>query len=121
MGRACVTLSDVWQPNDDIAWDEFSIRVADGDAERIPEILDRNGHRAGKMGARARQVWEERFSERVRFHRVVELCLDMGRQGGTGNAARRLRALQQITNPKTFRWYLQSTKDLYRNTGRIFW
>lgn len=121
MGRACVILSDAWQPNDDIAWDEFSIRVAEDDAERIPEILHWNAHRAAEMGARARRVWEERFSERVRFHRVVELCLDIRRQGGTGNAARRLRTLQQITNPKTFRWYLHSKRELYRTTGKIFW
>jgi hypothetical protein len=121
MGRACVILSDAWQPNDDVEWSEFSIIVAERDVARVPEILDQNAHRAAEMGARARRVWEEQFSERVRFHRVVELCLDIRRQGGIGIATRRLRMLLQIANPKKLRWYLQSKKNLYLDTGKILW
>lgn len=121
MGRACVIVSDAWQPNDDIDWGEFSILVAERDAARIPEILDQHAHRAAEMGAMARQVWEERFSERVRFHRVVELCLDIQKSGGIGGFARRVHTLRQIANPKNLRWYLSSKRDLYRTTGTIFW
>jgi Exostosin family len=121
MGRACVILSDAWQPNDHINWSEFSIFVAERDAPRIPEILDRYAERAAEMGARARQAWEGHFSERVRFHRVVELCLDLQKHGANARIASRLRLLSQIAKPRALRWYLSSKRDLYRNTGKIYW
>jgi hypothetical protein len=121
MGRACVIISDAWQPNEHIDWSEFSIRVAEQDVTRVPEILERESHRAAQMGVRARQVWEEHFSEQVRFHRVVELCLEIRRQGGNGRLARWSRTLRQTANPGNLRWYLNSKKDLYNNTGKIYW
>jgi len=121
MGRACVILSDAWHPNDDVNWSEFSIRIAERDAPRIPEILDQQVQRAAEMGARARQAWENHFSERVRFHRMVELCLDIAKLGGNSRMARRLQTIRQIGNPKNLRWYLNSKKDLYRNIGKIYW
>jgi hypothetical protein len=121
MGRACVIISDDWQPNEHVPWSEFSIRVAERDVPRIPEILEREAHRAADMGSRARFAWEEHFSERVRFHRIVELCLEIRRQGGNGRAKRWSHTLRQTANPKNLRWYLNSKKDLYRNTGKIYW
>jgi hypothetical protein len=121
MGRACVILSDAWQPNDGVNWNEFSIIVAESDVSRIPEILDQNAHRAMKMGALARQAWENHFSEQVRFHRMVELCLDIRRHRGSGSLARHLGTLKQIVNPKNLRWYLSSKRGLYRKTGKIYW
>ncbi|HTV03945.1 MAG TPA: exostosin family protein [Acidobacteriaceae bacterium] len=121
MGRACVILSDAWQPNDGIDWSEFAIIVPEREVGRVPEILDQNAHRAPEMGARARQVWEEYFSERVRFHRMVELCLDMRRHGRSSRFTNRMRLLRQIAAPGNFRWYLSTKKDLYRNKGRIYW
>jgi hypothetical protein len=121
MGRACVIISDDWQPNEHVPWSEFSIRVVERDVPLIPEILEREAHRAAEMGARARLAWKEHFSERVRFHRIVELCLEIRRQGGNGRAKRWARTLRQTANPKNLRWYLNSKKDLYRNTGKIYW
>lgn len=121
MGRACVIVSDAWHPNDEVNWSEFSIRVPERDVERIPEILDRERHRAPQMGARARQVWEEHFSERVRFHRIVELCLDLQRQTRRGRLARWSRLARQIGTPQNLRSYLSSKKNLYRNNGKVYW
>jgi hypothetical protein len=121
MGRACVILSDEWQPNDDMDWNQFSIRVAEQDVHRLPEILDQHAHRAAEMGLRARKAWEQQYSEQVRFHRVVELCLEIRRQYGNGNMKRRLRTLRQTVNPKNLRWYLSSKRDLHRNTSKIYW
>lgn len=118
MGRACVILSDAWQPDEGVNWDDFSIRVAERDAPAIPEILDRHEQRAVEMGARARKAWEERFSEQARFHTIVELCLEMLGRGSHGTM---LRTLQQTANPKNLRRYLSSKRDLHRNTGRIYW
>lgn len=121
MGRACVILSDAWQPNDGIPWDEFSITVPENEAHRIPEILERNEHRAPEMGARARQAWEEHFSEQARFHYVVELCLDIQKKIHNGRLVRVSRLLRQAMNPKHFRRYWSSKANLYRNTGKIYW
>lgn len=121
MGRACVIISDDWVPNEHVNWEDFSIRIAEREVARIPKILEREAHRAPQMGAQARRAWEEHFSERVRFHRVVELCLEIQRQGGNGRIKRWARTLRQTANPKNLRWYLNSKKDLYRNTGKLYW
>lgn len=121
MGRACVIISDDWQPNEGVNWSEFSVRIAQRDVRRIPEILEGEAHRAAEMGARARLAWEEQFSEGVRFHRIVELCLEIQRQTGRGRLARLKRTFRQTTHPKNLRWYLNSKKDLYNNTGKIYW
>lgn len=121
MGRACVILSDDWQPNDGLSWSEFSIIVPENQVRRIPEILERNEHRAVTMGARARQAWEARFSEQVRFHHVVELCLDIRSQASNHWLARQLRFIRQAGNPKHFRRYWSSKMNIYRNTGKLYW
>lgn len=119
MGRACVIISDAWQPNEGVDWDSFSIRVPEGDAPRIQEILERNADRAAEMGVRARTEWENWFSEKVRFHRVVELCLSIQRaRKGFGRAQRYYHMRHIPLNPRR---YLSSKKDLYRNNGRIYW
>lgn len=121
MGRPCVIISDAWQPNEHINWSEFSIRVPESEVYRIPEILDREQHRAEEMGERARQVWEEQFSEQARFHRVVELCLEIRSQTSNTSLTRCARLLRQVMSPRNFRWYLNSKKWLYRQTGKIYW
>lgn len=122
MGRACVILADDWQPNQGIQWDEFSITIPERDVLRIPEILDRHAHRAAEMGVRARQIWEENFSERVRFHRIVELCLDIRNEGENSRFSRRLRVLRHTTDPRNVRWYISSKFQLYRKYGeRYYW
>lgn len=80
MGRAPVILSDEWVPPVGPRWEEFSLRVAEKDVASLPALLQgREGH-AAAMGARARREWEEWFSEEVRFHRVVEWCLQIRAQ-----------------------------------------
>lgn len=121
MGRACVILSDAWHPTDGVDWSGFSIMVPEDEVQRIPEILDRNEHRAVEMGALARRVWEERFSEQARFRYVVDLCLDIQKHTGNGPFVRKIRFLRQAANPKNLRKYLSSKANLYRNTGRVYW
>lgn len=121
IGRACVILSDAWQPNDGIAWDGFSITVPEKEAHRLPQILEQNEPRSAAMGARARQAWEEHFSERARFRYVVDQCLDIQKQIHNGWLVRTARLLRQEANPKHFRRYLRSKRILYRTTGKIYW
>jgi len=84
MGRACVIISDAWQPNDG-----------------------------------ARSEWEKWFSEKVRFHRVVELCLDIRAARTFSGTARRFFDMRHI--PLHPRLYLRSKKILYRNHKRLYW
>lgn len=119
MGRACVILADDWQPNTGVDWAAFSITVAERDAHKLPEILDRYADRAVEMGARARQAWEENFSEQVRFTRVVDQCLQIQAEGRAGQSARQMRLLRYVAAHP--RWWLSSKRQLYRDTGRIFW
>lgn len=121
MGRACVILSDDWQPNDHVNWSDFSITIAERDAARVPEILERNAHRAAEMGECARRAWELRFSEKARFQYVVDLCIEIQRQTGNGRLTRRWRMLRQLANPKNLRWYLNTKKYLYNVNGKIYW
>lgn len=119
IGRACVILADDWQPNTGVDWAAFSITVAERDAHKLPEILDRYADQAVAMGARARQAWEENFSEQVRFTRVVDHCLQLQAEGHTSPSTRWLRLLRYAaTHP---RWWLSSKRQLYHDTGRWFY
>lgn len=119
MGRACVILSDDWQPNDDVDWDSFSIRVPESKAALIPQILAENEHRSAEMGRNARAEWEKWFSEPVRFHHVIEKCLEIDR---IRNGYSRIKSLQHYKYiPKHFRLYLSSKANLYRNNKKIYW
>ena len=75
MGRAPVILSDGWVAPDGPAWETFSIRVAEGDWQQIPQILEAREEEAVAMGERARKEWVEWFSREVAYHRIVESCL----------------------------------------------
>jgi len=120
-GRACVIIADDWQPNKFINWSEFSITVPENEAHRIPEILEQNEHRAAAMGIRARQAWEERFSEQARFRYVVDLCLDLQKNIRNGRLQRAARILRHTADPRQFRRYWSSKMNLYRNTGKFYW
>jgi hypothetical protein len=119
MGRACVIISDAWQPNDGVNWDSFSIRVPESEVSRLPEILEKHADRAAEMGVQARAEWESWFSEKVRFHRMIELCLDIRRARHAYGRAQRFYHLRYI--PLNLRRYLSSKMDLYRNNGQIYW
>ncbi|HEY1809991.1 MAG TPA: exostosin family protein [Acidobacteriaceae bacterium] len=119
MGRPCIILADAWQPNAGVDWDSFSIRIPESDAPRIPELLERNADRAVEMGLCARAEWEKWFSEKVRFHRVVELCLDIQRSRNRFGRLERLYHLRHI--PLHPRRYLSSKKFLYKRDGKIWW
>lgn len=80
MGRAPVILSDDWVVPPGAAWETFSIRVAERDWQRIPQILEALEHEAVAMGERARLEWVKWFSREVAFHRIVESCLALRAQ-----------------------------------------
>ncbi|HYJ06580.1 MAG TPA: exostosin family protein [Chthoniobacterales bacterium] len=77
MGRVPVILSDDWAVPEGPCWEKFSIRLREDDFAEIPVLLEQREAEAVTMGERARQEWEEWFSDEVLFHRLVELCLDI--------------------------------------------
>ena len=119
MGRACIILADSWPPNDGVDWDSFSIRIPEREAHRVPDIAEKYADQAAAMGRRARAEWENWFSEKVRFHRVVELCLDIQRTRGRFRRLERILHLRHI--PLHPRRYLSSKKWLYIRNGKIWW
>jgi hypothetical protein len=121
MGRACVILADDWRRQEEIDWDSFSITVPENEVHRLPEILERNACRAGEMGEAARREWEKWFSERVRFHWAVEACLDIERHRPAGGRLRRYYQLRYIADPRNWRKYLSSKRNLYRTHGELYW
>lgn len=121
LGRACVIISDAWHPNDRVRWSEFSIRVAESDIPRLPEILLSHEHRAREMGHNARREWETWFSESVRFHWAVEDCLDIQKARQSHKWRHRFSLLRNMCAPSHLRLHWQSKKNLYGREGRLFW
>jgi len=77
MGRVPVILADQWVAPDGPRWHEFSLRIAEKDFRRTPDLLEQYESAAVKMGLLARKEWEKWFSPEVCFHHVVESCLDI--------------------------------------------
>ncbi len=80
IGRVPVILSDEWVEPVGPCWDKFSLRVPECEYDKVPAILEEREAAAVEMGLLARAQWEDWFSERVCFRRVVESCLDIKRQ-----------------------------------------
>jgi hypothetical protein len=71
-GRAPVVISDAWVPPAGVPWEEFSVRVAEREIGQIAARLTALEDRAHAMGARARQVWDQHFSETRIFDWLIE-------------------------------------------------
>jgi hypothetical protein len=80
MGRAPVILSDGWVAPEGPRWEKFSIRIRESEFAEIPRLLEQREAHAVEMGELARKEWEGWFSDKVLFHRLVELCLDIKRK-----------------------------------------
>lgn len=107
MGRAPVIISDEWVEPIGPEWPRFSIRVAEHDVARIPEILEARESDAVAMGELARKEWERWFSDEVVFHRVVELCLQLRAQRRVAEALARWPVYLQLLRPAHLRFALQ--------------
>ena len=121
-GRACIILADEWMPNEGVDWDSFAVFVPEKDVAGIPALLEKLRPRAKEMGERARAEWEKWFAEDVRFHRVIELCLDMKSRRKMHGAVRRVYHLRHIiSSTANLRRYMISKKYLYKDHHKIFW
>jgi hypothetical protein len=117
MGRAPVILSDEWVPPKGPNWEKFSLRVAEKDFRRIPELLEEREHMAVPMGQLARREWEEWFSEEVAFHRVVESCLEIKRRRRVPESLARWPVYLQLARPFHFQRLLRRKWEALRGRG----
>lgn len=119
MGRCPVIISDEWVYPKRVNWAGCSITVAERDIPRIPEILERELPRAAELGLAARKAWEKFYSPAVRFHWLVEDCMEMlGLRRSPEWLAGRL-AWRYLLDGKVMRRFLVSKKQIYRETGRV--
>ena len=107
MGRVPVILSDEWLPPAGPDWDKFSLRIAEDDAARVPQLLEEKEAVADEMGLRARTEWEKYFSPEIVFHRIVEECLELRKARKLPEALDRLSIIPQLLRPRNFREYLR--------------
>lgn len=71
MGLCPVIISDEWVPSKGPVWEDFSIIIKEKDIPKIPEILLKRKGEAINMGLKARENWEQWFSQKVSFHHLV--------------------------------------------------
>jgi hypothetical protein len=118
IGRVPVILSDKWVEAVGPCWDRFSVRIAEGEYDRVPAILEEREIEAAKMGQLARSQWEEWFSEQVLFHRVVEWCLDIKRQRRIPEKWAHFAAYIQYLRPFHFRHLLRTRYHAWQRQRR---
>ncbi|WP_269524760.1 exostosin domain-containing protein [Coraliomargarita parva] len=74
LARPPVIIADNWVPIDGIDWDACSIRIAEADIAKLPDILRSRVSDAEALGLRARQVWEAHFAPEVALQRLCEVA-----------------------------------------------
>lgn len=77
MGLVPVIISDDWIPMEGPDWNKFSIRIAENEIQKIPDILLSRKSEAETMGKLARNNWERWFSKEVCFHHIASMCQDL--------------------------------------------
>lgn len=119
MGRCPVILADDWKFPHRVDWNSCSIVVSEKDVARLPEILERNLPRAAELGKQARLQWETYYAPPVRFHWLVEDCLEMlGHRRVREAIAGRL-IWFRLLHRKTLIDYLRSKRQIYKRERKI--
>lgn len=118
IGRVPVIISDQWLAPEGPEWNRFSIRVGEDEVSEIPRLLERYEDKAVAMGTLARRQWEEWFSEKAAFHRVVEWCLKIRERRMMAERIGRLPAYLQLLRPFHLRWRLRPRYHALRNILR---
>jgi Exostosin family len=118
MGRVPVILSDQWVEPKGPCWEKFSLRVPEADFARIPALLEEREGAAVEMGLLSRAQWEEWFSEKVCFHRIVEWCLDIKKRRRISEAWARFFPYIQYLRPFHFRHLLRTEYHAWQRTKR---
>jgi len=113
-----VILSDEWLEPQGPCWEKFSLRVPEADVALIPALLEERETAAVEMGLLARAQWEEWYSERVCFHRVIEWCLDIKRRRRIPESWARFFPYIQYLRPFHFRHLLRTKYRAWQGRKR---
>jgi hypothetical protein len=76
-GRVPVIISDDWVAPTGPDWGAFSLRVPESRARTVVDVIDAHRNDWPAMSASASAAHREYFSERVTFHRIVDLLTDL--------------------------------------------
>ena len=76
-GRVPVVISDAWVPPLGLPWEEFSIRIPEGEVDSIPAVLESREKDAVNMGLQALECWNRNFSESTVFNWLVDQICEM--------------------------------------------
>lgn len=117
MARVPVILSDDWVEPIGPCWENFSIRVPEKDFARVPKLLEAREAEAPEMGRLARAQWEEWFSERVCFHRVIEWCLFIQQRRQLPEKWARFLPYLQYLRPFHFRHLLRTRYQAWKKSA----
>jgi hypothetical protein len=112
MGRAPVILADDWVPPEGPQWEQFSIRIPEREALRVPQILKQREAEALALGLRARQEWERWFSPEARFN-TVDWCLEIKESRRLPEFLACLAEYRQLLRGHFFRAYLKTWKSVF--------
>ena len=74
-GRAPVIIADEWTPPPFVEWEKCSLRLHEGEIDRLPDFLREHRPRAKELGERARDEWSRVFGPSGLFNYTVEACL----------------------------------------------
>lgn len=110
MGRAPVIISDDWIPIADIPWHSFSIRIAESDVNRVPEILADRRCEAEEMGLRARRAWEDFCSPEVSLSRLFLTAQNLSKKDYT--LVSKCAEVPNLFIPPFNRMILKAVRDL---------
>ena len=118
MGRACVIISDAWQPNDGVDWDSFLLRVPEAEVHRLPAILEEHADRAAEMGPDAQgpngRSGSPRKSAFTASSNSASTFVPPARSPEPPP-----QVLRHAAHPLHPRMYLRSKRILYRRDGRL--
>jgi len=87
LGRAPVILADDWVEPEGPDWSACSIRVQERDLQHLPDVLAARQGDAERLGANARQVWEEWFAPDVYAGRCLDWIYSLKQQRHHSEAA----------------------------------
>lgn len=119
MGRVPVILADQWVEPHGPRWDEFSVRIPESEFACLPTLLEKLEPEAPAMAALARAEWERWFSPEVCFHRMVECCVDIGRNRRIPERLSRFWPYLQFVRPFHSRNWLRAKYYTWRERKAV--
>jgi hypothetical protein len=119
LGRCPVIIADEWVYPKRIDWSACSLTVAEKDIPRIPEILERELSRAPQLGLEARKNWEQFYAPPVRFHWLVEDCLEILSHRRTPERKAGRKVWKLLFEKEIMRRFIQSKKQIYEDTKKL--